>query len=156
MNTILEAIIWILPAYIANSAPPIFGGGTPIDMGKNFVDGKRWLGKGKTVRGALIGVFLGALVGYVVHDLTLGILLAFGAVAGDIVASFIKRRVGIKSGGPLWVVDQTDFLVGALLFASLYKLPSLRLGLIIFLITPLLHVGTNFIAYKLGFKKVWW
>ncbi len=34
--SILYSIFYILPAYVANGAPVIFGGGKPIDMNKKF------------------------------------------------------------------------------------------------------------------------
>ena len=156
MNIILQAIIWIFPAYIANAVATIFGGGAPLDFGKKLSDGKRILGNGKTIRGTIAGIFVGALVGYAIHDLTLGFLLASGAILGDVAASFVKRRIGKKSGAPWWVVDQLDFVAGAFLLASFYQLPCLRVGILIVLITPLIHLGTNFTAFKLGIKKVWW
>ena len=54
----LLSAFWImLPAYLPNPVAAIFGGGTPIDLGKNFSDGKRVLGDGKTYRGLIFGNF---------------------------------------------------------------------------------------------------
>ena len=53
MNEIIELLILLIPAYIANSSPVLFGGGTPMDMGKNFLDNERIFGEGKTIRGFL-------------------------------------------------------------------------------------------------------
>jgi len=39
-----EAIWFFLPAYFANATPVVLGGGTPIDLGRNFLDGRRILG----------------------------------------------------------------------------------------------------------------
>ncbi|HQL60331.1 MAG TPA: CDP-archaeol synthase, partial [Methanoculleus sp.] len=41
----------MLPAYVPNSAAALFGGGTPIDSGRTFGDGRRIFGDGKTYRG---------------------------------------------------------------------------------------------------------
>jgi CDP-2,3-bis-(O-geranylgeranyl)-sn-glycerol synthase len=86
--------------------------------------------------------------------------LAFGAMLGDIAGSFIKRRRGIERGGSLPLLDQLGFLVVALLFASLsadfktlFTIPVIIAG---FIITPVLHLTTNYIAYKLGLKEVPW
>ena len=48
---ILQALWLILPAYVANASAVLVGGGTPVDSGKNWKDGKRILGDGKTWRG---------------------------------------------------------------------------------------------------------
>ncbi|MGY5852535.1 MAG: CDP-2,3-bis-(O-geranylgeranyl)-sn-glycerol synthase [Candidatus Thorarchaeota archaeon] len=56
--------LWLgLPAWIANSTPVLLGGGAPIDGGRNFRDGRRILGDGKTIRGFVAGVVCGTLVG---------------------------------------------------------------------------------------------
>lgn len=51
----------VVPAYLANCTPPIFGGGRPLDLGRNFLDGRRLLGEGKTIRGTVAGVTWGLL-----------------------------------------------------------------------------------------------
>jgi len=57
---ILKASWLMLPAYMANPTAVVFGGGTPVDMGKNWKDGRRIFGDGKTFRG-LIGGTIAAL-----------------------------------------------------------------------------------------------
>ncbi|MFO7872837.1 MAG: CDP-2,3-bis-(O-geranylgeranyl)-sn-glycerol synthase [Candidatus Undinarchaeales archaeon] len=153
---ILTSMIWVLPAYVANASPVIFGGGKPLDFGKKFIDGKRILGNGKTIKGFIAGIFAGSFIGFVEGILLIGFLLALGAILGDLAGSFIKRRVGIKRGQPFWVLDQFDFVIGALLLVSLIELPALEVIIAVLLITPALHLLTNFIAYKLDMKKVPW
>jgi CDP-2,3-bis-(O-geranylgeranyl)-sn-glycerol synthase len=77
---------------------------------------------------------------------------------GDIVASFLKRRTGRERGAPFPGVDQLDFVVGALLLTLLVR-PAWFLGtftpvvlVVVLVMTPLLHVGTNAGAYLLGLK----
>ena len=61
-------IIWfILPPYIANMAPVIWGGGPPLDGGRPFFDGKRILGNAKTIRGTFVGILAGTIVGLLQH-----------------------------------------------------------------------------------------
>ena len=60
---ILELILFILPAYVANAAPVILGGKTPIDLGQQLGDKKRIFGKSKTIRGFVAGVASGTIVG---------------------------------------------------------------------------------------------
>src|SRR5512136_1660138 len=55
--------LWLmLPALIPNSAAVLFGGGTPMDLGKSW-RGRRILGDGKTWRGFLGGAVSGTAVG---------------------------------------------------------------------------------------------
>ena len=88
--------------------------------------------------------------------------LAFGAMVGDIAASFLKRRTGRERGAVFPVVDQLDFVAGALLcalllapdwFLATFTLPVLAVVLVA---TPILHVLTNGIAYLLGLKNEPW
>jgi CDP-2,3-bis-(O-geranylgeranyl)-sn-glycerol synthase len=173
---IVHALLFIFPAYCANGMPVIFGGGSLIDGGRRFMDGKPIFGSHKTFRGLFAGLIIGALVGLVEHVLfeaphrfpflsvitfspsfLLGFALSLGALIGDLVDSFIKRRLGIPPGAPLPVMDQLDFVLGALLFSLIIgELPSPHITLIIIIITPPIHLLTNFLAHLLGAKKEWW
>ncbi len=139
---ILAASIWLmLPAYLANPMAAVFGGGTPMDLGKYFPDGRRILGNGKTIRGLVAGtacgimigliqiglaprlmasgvldnwpLFHGALGAYSFSTLSIVFLMAFGALLGDSAESFIKRRLDLERGAMFPVADQLDFVLGA-------------------------------------------
>jgi CDP-2,3-bis-(O-geranylgeranyl)-sn-glycerol synthase len=162
------ALYFIFPAYCANAAPVIFGGGTSIDFGKTFLDGKPIFGSHKTIRGFFAGLIVGTLVGFVLqivsplqsvlfrYDASLGFVLSLGALVGDLFDSFIKRRLGFPPGSSFPIADQLDFVVGALLF-SLMVSPLLPLHiLIVLIITPPIHLVTNFLAFRLGVKSTPW
>jgi CDP-2,3-bis-(O-geranylgeranyl)-sn-glycerol synthase len=168
------ALWFILPAYAANAFPVIFGGGLPLDMGRKFFDGKPVFGSHKTFRGFFAGLIAGVLVSaaqtFVLQfevasdfarllpfqfNVFVGFLISCGALIGDLVHSFVKRRIGLVEGAPLPLADQLDFVVGAILFALLFSgspLPLLTV-LIVFVITLPLHLLTNLLAYLLGVKK---
>jgi len=165
------ALYFIFPAYCANAIPVILGGGRPIDNGRIFLDGKPLFGAHKTFRGFFAGLFVGTLVGILQsvsgeffsippfqYPLLLGFTASLGALLGDLLESFIKRRLNFSPGAPFPVADQLDFVVGALLFSRMFfVLPdSLTTVLLIILITPPIHLLTNFIAYCLGVKKTPW
>ena len=156
VELILFSIYWILPAYVANGIPLVLGGGTPIDLGKKFFDGNPILGKGKTIRGFLLGVIAGTIIGFLEGNLVLGLLLSIGALLGDLTGSFLKRRIGIKRGQPAWGLDQLGFVVGAIALASILEIPNLKVIAIILIITPVIHISANYCAYKLKLKKVPW
>jgi len=160
---IIDALKFIFPAYCANAIPVIAGGGYPIDFGKNFLDGRPIFGKNKTLRGFFTGFFIGTAVGFIESILFdyspyFGLILALGALFGDLTGAFIKRRLGIAPGDLLPVIDQTDFIIGAILFAFLFSLQTLTLELVlaVLIITPPIHLLTNFSAYKLGLKNNPW
>jgi CDP-2,3-bis-(O-geranylgeranyl)-sn-glycerol synthase len=119
---IVEALKFIFPAYCANAVPVIAGGGQPMDFGRNFFDGKPVFGKNKTFKGFFFGLAVGVAVGMVEwvlfdYPFLFSVLSPLGALLGDLAAAFLKRRIGIAPGGLLPVVDQIDFVVGAIIFS---------------------------------------
>jgi len=160
-NIVAEALKFILPAYCANAIPVILGGGKPLDFGKNFSDGKPLFGKNKTFRGFFAGLIVGTLVGlgesYIFgFPRHFGFLLSLGALLGDLAGAFLKRRLGFAPGAKLLIADQLDFVFGAFLFSVFVLPPSLIIVLVVVLITPPLHLSTNYIAYRLGVKSKPW
>jgi len=160
-DLMLNALKLIFPAYCANAAPVLFGGGLPLDLGKNFYDGKPIFGKNKTFRGFFSGLAVGTIVGiaesmFFKYPIYFGFLLSLGALIGDLAGAFLKRRMGIPPGGALPIVDQLDFVVGALVLCIPLNMLFLELVIAVLAITPPLHLLTNFIAYKMGLKNAPW
>lgn len=160
-DLVLNALKLIFPAYCANATPVLFGGGLPLDFGKNFYDGKPILGKNKTFRGFFSGLAVGTTVGIVEsiffgYPIHFGFLLSLGALVGDLAGAFLKRRMGIPPGGTLPIVDQLDFVIGALAFSVPLNMLFPELVIAILVITPPLHLLTNFAAYKMGLKNAPW
>lgn len=161
VTLIVDALKFIFPAYCANGAPVLGGGGKPIDFGKNFIDGKRIFGTNKTFRGLFFGLGIGVGVGVVEcllfsYPWLFAVLTPLGALLGDLTGAFLKRRLSIAPGGLLPVVDQIDFVVGAIVFALPLAMLSWETAVVVLLITPPIHLFTNFLAYKLKLKKNPW
>ena len=175
VETVVVAFWAMLPAYIPNNAAVLGGGGRPIDGGRVWGD-RRVLGDGKTWRGTLVGTGCGVALALLLNLLqptvsgvlgatipTFSILaavtLALGAMVGDIGASFLKRRTGRQRGAPFPGVDQLDFVVGALGLTAVlspvwfFEVFTLDVLLVVLVVTPILHVGTNGIAYVIGVKE---
>ncbi|TFG13473.1 CDP-2,3-bis-(O-geranylgeranyl)-sn-glycerol synthase [Candidatus Thorarchaeota archaeon] len=180
---LLEIAIWFaLPAWIANSTPVIFGGGMPIDRGTLFRDGHRLLGDGKTIRGFVVGVLLGTLTGFIQSSIAplifpvlteyvvvtaemesllfigpiTGFLLSLGALMGDLIGSFVKRRIDVKSGNPAPVLDQIGFIIMSLIFASPIIQPAAIYVIILVGVTLGVHWFSNAISFLLGLKDNPW
>jgi CDP-2,3-bis-(O-geranylgeranyl)-sn-glycerol synthase len=189
INEIMVVIgqaLWVtIPAYLPNSCAVLFGGGTPMDFGRSMKDGRRILGKGKTwggfFGGAVAGIGIGLIqlliamnfdydnffgFGSLPNALVIIILLSFGAMLGDALGSFIKRRKGKKPGEPFPGLDQYDFLIGAWLLIIIFQfqwfysnfLEGIQIIALItiLVLTPLLHRIVNIMGYKMGKKDVPW
>ncbi len=169
------AFLFAAPIMISNAAPALLGGGFPVDFYKNFFDGKRILGDHKTIQGLLTGIlsglFASIVVFYLAHDLMvlrygtlglqypmwIGILMGWGSNFGDMFGSFIKRRINIQSGGSFPVFDQSGYILFGLLWSwPIFKVMPWQFIVTILIIAPLLHLGSNVLAYKLGAKDVPW
>ena len=156
-------------------------------------DGRRILGDGKTWRGLITGAFVGMTGGFglsvvaryaAVSDFAfLGIndftgfpfmipiitSICFGALIGDIIESFFKRRLG-KNRGEDWIpFDQLDFILGALFFsfaiAGVLQIIGLTNSnwffdsftvwhiLVLLIITPFIHLFSNFVHKKIKSRQ---
>ncbi len=165
---------WIMiPAYVPNSAAAVLGGGRSIDGGRNWSDGRRIFGEGKTWRGFIGGVLSGIIFGIllIVIENTFGrsiqtllsvILLSLGALLGDLVKSFFKRRLDKKRGEEWLIADQYDLVAGSMLLVFVFDYGwavqhiTIAVLICILIITPLLHRGVNIIGYMIGVKDVPW
>lgn len=197
-----QALWLFLPAYNANMAPVFAMRWFPrwnrrIDGGRVWKDGRPLLGAGKTWRGLAAAClaatltafaqsyvrfsdvefsdFGHALAGGPIGPLWIGFCFGLGAIVGDAVKSFFKRRTGREGGAPWVPFDQLDFVVGGLLLAYLGSLllqllphaPANWWGsefgggewpklLLLLVLTPLLHLAVNVIGFKLRMKRVPW
>jgi CDP-2,3-bis-(O-geranylgeranyl)-sn-glycerol synthase len=179
LDKIVFALFFFLPVGIANGTPvfvakfPILKNlNYPLDFGKNF-RGKRILGDHKTIRGLVFGVLMGIVTlfieqqiysqsGYLkrispidyknVNVLLFGTLCGLGAIIGDSVKSFFKRRVGVLPGKAWVPFDQIDYIFGGILFT----LPYIQLDFIyypiIFVCYLIIHPVTTVIGYLIKVK----
>ena len=188
INAIL-IVLWVMsPAYIANSVAVLTGGRYPIDQGKISSDGNRILGDGKTWSGLLGGTLGGILFGILLdfgdsrialehltveeyekslwgsNPIRVFFLLSFGALLGDMTASFYKRRQNLQRGEKFALLDMYDFIFMSLLLCFIFE-PDWLLSWIldgwaplftIMVLTPFLHRGVNIIGYKMGVKNEPW
>jgi len=164
---VFNALYYIFPAYCANGAPVLFGGGRSIDGGRKFRDGNPVFGSHKTVRGFVSGLVIGTFVGWVQEtyglsvglpqgSTVLGFTLSLGALLGDLLGSFIKRRMNLEPGEHLPLSDQLDFVLVALLFSLPVQPPNPTYAVIIVVLTAPIHYMVNVMAYLLKLKKTPW
>lgn len=112
MNPLAVAQLLILLT-LANASPLVaklaFGKhfSAPIDGGAKFIDGRPLLGPSKTIRGLLTAIVVTAagapLAGL---DVKIGLLVGATAMAGDLLSSFVKRRLGLAASSQAIGLDQ--------------------------------------------------
>ena len=145
----------LLLIFAANGAPilarKIFGnkGNFPVDAGVHFIDGRRIFGAAKTWRGIFSAPLLVCPLALIIGlSLFAGALVAVGAMSGDLLSSFIKRRVGLPDSAEAPGLDQ----VPESLIPSLLLMPILQLGLVDVLVLVLLFGVLDRIVSKLLFR----
>jgi len=161
-------ILYFVPLYIANATPILIHGKTPLDFNKKLW-GKPIFGKGKTIIGAASGIIAGAAAGAVIaifipavldiipNYMFLAFMLGLGAILGDLLKSFFKRRYGIKSGEKWDFADQLDFVVGGVILSAIFaRMPEWWVVVALLVVTFFIHSATNFVAFRLKLKKVPW
>jgi len=179
LTFLLQCFWFMLPAYFANGTPVVINRlkilEIPVDFNRTF-QGKPIFGKNKTWRGLIFGLLTGliifviqkwlyqfplfekiSLINYTNYSLALGFLLSFGAIFGDLVKSFFKRRRNLEPGQSWFPFDQLDWILGALAFSAILYLPSWKAIPTITGLGFILHPITNFIfaglILKLNLKK---
>lgn len=166
---VLRASLTAIPLYVCNGLALVFGGKTPVDLGKKFFDAKPLLGPGKTFRGTASGIFFALIAAALVwiafpqssgiigaNYFLYGTLLALGAIAGDFAGSFLKRRLGLERGRSIFLLDQLDFVLGGYALAFAVASPALLEVVFLCAFTMLAHVIGNRIAFIAKIKKVPW
>lgn len=170
---ILSSLYLFLPAYFANMCP-VFASRLKLPFGKPISE--KLFGSHKTYRGFLAG-FIGALIILIIqktifdlgflHSISLldykllnllpyALAMGIGALIGDVGKSFVKRRLKIAPGEAFIPFDQIDFIIASTVFLMPIYIMPLKIFIIALLITPILHLMANIVAYKLKLKEVWY
>jgi len=161
--------LW-LPAILKDPLAKI---AVPVDLGRKW-RGAEIFGKNKTYRGLAVGAITGVLVaglqaalffnfnffakstivdyGYVNFAL-FGFLMGTGALVGDLVKSFIKRRLGKPSGKPWFPWDQLDWIIGAMVLSSIAFVPPADVAIVTAVIYVGVHLCSDRIVCMMGIKK---
>lgn len=177
MVFLLKILWFILPAGFANIFASISAKlfprlNYPLDF-EIKLNTKRVFGSHKTFRGLVLGLVASTIVfslqkglfvryelvrdisviDYDSYNLWLGTVMGFGALFGDSVKSFFKRRVGIRPGNPWFPFDQVDWVLGLLLFLP----PSIHLDLPFYFwtitLSLILHSVIKMLGYFLKLEK---
>lgn len=178
---IVQCLWFFLPIGFANMAPVLVKkhftfADVPIDGGIMLKE-SRLFGAHKTWRGVLAAVIYGSIVFWIQRYLVIhfpgafsgisfmdyqkvnfftGALMGLGAITGDLIKSFFKRRLLIPDGSRWIPFDQIDYIIGGLLFVSFMTRVSVYAWLVILIFGFILHILINRIGYALGIKETKW
>lgn len=164
-------IIWFfLPAYAANISASIF---KIKPLAKPISE--KIFGSHKTYSGFFVGISLAILIAifqrilfqfdffkkisylnYSKNFFLIGFLLGFGALFGDLIKSFFKRRFNILPGQKWIPFDQIDYTFGALIFSLFIFSPSLQFILLAIILNFFLHIFFNHLGFWFGIRKDKW
>ena len=181
IQDIFIAFWFFIPAGVANVAP-IFAAAipilsqfkTPIDFGKKLND-RPILGPNKTWRGIIAGIVAATFVVWLqkllveswpwlqdavsqidyhnMNILLFGVLFAVGALGGDMIESFFKRRLNIASGHTWFPFDQIDYILGGIILTMPFVTLSLYQYLWLILLWTVIHLASSLIGWLLKLKE---
>ena len=172
MNQLFAAIIFFLPAGLANATPPLAAKipflkkfNAPMDF-KKTIRGKRIFGDNKTWRGFISGVVVATLTALIISTLVFkldnsgdlavnvlaGTLMGVGALLGDAAGSFLKRQLNKEPGKSWFPVDQLDYIVGGLLFVAPLAHLTLMQYVLVGIVWFGLHIAGSSFGYLIGVK----
>jgi len=156
----LDSVFLLILIIIANGAPVILRAllgsrfSWPIDFGFRLPDNEPVFGKAKTWRGLAVALpvtaVAAALFGY---SLETGALVALYALGGDLLSSFIKRRLRMAPHSMAPLLDQVpESLLPAVMLRDIFELTieSIIILVCAFIIAELV---LSYIFYKLGIRK---
>ncbi len=105
----------------------------PLDRGRTWHDGRRLLGHSDTVRGVIASLLLTTVAALLLHQpASIGLMIAFFAMLGDAVSSFVKRRLGLGNGARAFGLDQVpESLLPLLAVKSHYALTWLDILIVV-------------------------
>lgn len=114
----------------------------PLDGGVLFVDGRPLFGPSKTIRGIVLSLLATSIAAALIGlGWKVGALVGIGAMAGDLLPSFTKRRLGFASSSMAIGLDQIPESLFPLL-ASRILLPlgwlDILLGVAVFFVGELI------------------
>lgn len=99
---LLPIVQGLILLFAANGAPVLAHwmlgarGAFPLDFGARFSDGAPLLGASKTIRGVIASLIAASLTALLLGlSWQVGALAGAAAMAGDLLSSFVKRRLGL-------------------------------------------------------------
>ena len=157
MNPMLDFLLLIL---VANGAPVLLSYvlshrvSLPVDFGLRLNDQQYLLGRTKTWRGIIVSLLATVLVAVILgYETSIGLMTAVLAMSGDLISSFIKRRLKKTESSQAFLLDQ----IPESLFPSLWlmKLTYIDLTQVMVIVGCfiIIELALSVILYKIGIRK---
>ncbi|WP_022949570.1 CDP-archaeol synthase [Methylohalobius crimeensis] len=158
-DAMLEIKLLIL-LLVANGAPVVAWDlfkerfAWPVDCGAVMPDGRFLLGPAKTWRGLLASLFTTGITAPLIgFPWTLGAWVAAAAMAGDLLSSFVKRRLGVQASDTAPGLDQIpESLLPLWAVNAHFALGWDRIGLLV-AVFYIAEVSLSPLLYRLGIRK---
>lgn len=128
--------------------------GTPIDLGYRLPDGNAVFGPGKTIRGFLVAVTATMLAASVLEfPVLIGLALGATSMLGDLISSFIKRRLGLRPHAQAFGLDQIpEALLPLLVLQGRLGLSTIDIAIIVSVFTAG-EVILSRLLFRLGIRE---
>lgn len=126
----------------------------PLDAGLKFVDGRALFGDSKTIRGIICSIAFTSIAGLCLgFDLGVGAALAALSMLGDLLSSFVKRRLGLEPHAQAFGLDQIpEALLPLLVLKSSLELEWTDVAFVV-LAFVVLGVLLSRVLYKFGIRE---
>jgi CDP-diglyceride synthetase len=118
----------------------------PLDGGMKLPDGQPLFGASKTIRGLVLSISLTAVTAVLIgFDWMTGAGLAAGSMGGDLISSFVKRRLGLRLHSQALGLDQIpEALLPMLLLQARLELSAADIAVVL----------AAFIVLELGLSRI--
>lgn len=145
---------------LANGTPVVAAGllknrwSAPVDGGRLWRDGRPVFGSSKTWRGVVSGAMACALFALLTGlGFVFGLLFGLLGLAGDILSSFIKRRLGLESSARAVGLDQIPEALLPMLLAMWWLPVSPWVVLVVVVLFTLSNILGSPLLYRLGIRR---
>lgn len=144
----LEILLLIV---LANAAPVIARlvftnrASTSIDLGFMLQDKQYLFGQTKTWRGLIASLTLTTLIAYLLdYAIVTGLIISISAMLGDLLSSFIKRRLQKQSSTNVLFLDQVpESLFPVLVYSSTVHTLELMEVIVIIIFFIIIELGLS-------------
>lgn len=145
---------------IANGAPVILRSllgkrlDYAIDFGYHLADKRPLFGRSKTWRGIVAAVIATAIAAMLIgYPASIGAQIGIYSLLGDLLSSFIKRRLGMTPSSMAPLLDQVpEALLPAVMLMGAFEL-DLQSIIILVCVFIILELFLSYIFFKLGIRK---